>query len=189
MAVAPELFVREHAQGALEVLCFGVGAVYSHSQVIEKVLISHNEQALGMKTLDPADWNYCGDYGLDQFQHSTDPKTAGGFNYHQGPEWVWPIGYFLRAKTLFSGPDPNTQSNNAQQHPLASLTAVEVAHTLRKNLKAHRHTIKHSRFRGLPELTNSNGTPCVASCDTQAWSLATILDALYDVHNLVQKSK
>lgn len=45
-------------------------------------------------------------------------------------------------------------------------------------LKEHKEHIKKSEWAGLPELTNKGGNLCSASCPTQAWSAATILDAL-----------
>lgn len=64
MVVAPELFVPAHAVSALE--------------LITSVLVS----TLGIRTLDPEDWAYRGDYFTDD---TSSAATAAGFNYHQGP--------------------------------------------------------------------------------------------------------
>lgn len=117
---------------------------------------------LGIKTLDPKDWAYRPNYvnGLD----TTDRATSRGFNYHCGPEWVWVYGMFLRAKIALGGATPH------QIHAL---------------LKNHREHIRRSLWSSLPELTNENGANCPDSCPAQAWSLATILDAL---HSLSQRA-
>lgn len=77
MSYAPELFDKNHAKDCLE--------------MVEAVLMEKN--CMGIKTLDPEDYNYRGDYVNDDGSH--------GWNYHQGPEWVWPVGFFLKALLIF----------------------------------------------------------------------------------------
>jgi glycogen debranching enzyme len=132
---------------------------------VEEVLIKG--APLGVRTLDPTDLQYFGDYtNLD----GTEYKTAGGFNYHNGPEWVWPLGYFLESKLHF------------YRHATPPVGESPIGHMVHKFLHHHRVVIATSHFRGLPELTNSAGAHCSASCEVQAWSSATILSALHHLH-------
>jgi len=151
MAVAPELFPHHHALGALK--------------MVDSVLIKG--APLGMRTLDPKDNQYNGNYTNAD---GTDYKTAGGFNYHNGPEWVWPIGYFLDAQIHFF----KYSTQHTGEFPLG--------HMVYKYLHYHREVIGTSHYRGLPELTNANGDHCGASCEVQAWSSASILSAIYRLH-------
>jgi glycogen debranching enzyme len=149
MVVCPEIFKPEHAWEALE--------------MAKKYLLG----PLGMRTLDPEDWAYRGFY--DNSNDSNDPSVAHGANYHQGPEWLWPTGFYLRARLIF-----------AQK---LGKTKETVAETWRI-LTAHLEELRTSQWRGLPELTNKDGAYCSGSCRTQAWSIATILEALYDLEKI-----
>ena len=81
MVAAPELFTPARALGALS--------------IADKLL----RGPTGMATLDPGDLNYRPYYVNSE--DSTDFATSKGRNYHQGPEWLWPTGFFLRALLHF----------------------------------------------------------------------------------------
>ncbi|KAM8930067.1 glycogen debranching enzyme isoform 1-T1 [Pelodytes ibericus] len=148
MVVAPELFTPLKAWKALE--------------VAEKKLMG----PLGMKTLDPDDMVYCGVY--DNALDNDNYNLAKGFNYHQGPEWLWPIGYFLRSKLHFA--------------KLIDREAYQKTVVLVKNVLSRHYThLERSSWKGLPELTNENGQYCPFSCETQAWSLSVVLEILHDL--------
>ncbi|XP_016521077.1 glycogen debranching enzyme isoform X2 [Poecilia formosa] len=148
MVVAPELFTLERAWKALE--------------IAEKKLLG----PLGMKTLDPDDMVYCGVY--DNALDNDNYNLAKGFNYHQGPEWLWPVGYFLRAKLYFA-------------KKLGEETYSKTVILVKNVLSQHYTHLERSPWKGLPELTNENGQHCPFSCETQAWSLATVLEVLHDL--------
>ncbi|GAA5827939.1 hypothetical protein JCM11251_005656 [Rhodosporidiobolus azoricus] len=158
MSVAPELFTPKLALDALAIL--------------EANLVG----PLGVKTLDPADQDYRGYY--DNSNDSDDKHIAKGWNYHQGPEWVWPLGYFLRAHLIFDA------QVGAGKKDLSS-----TFHHIYSILSRHRAHIANDPWAGLPELTNENGGYCHDSCRTQAWSTSTLLDALDDMAKLAKEKK
>lgn len=111
-----------------------------------------------MKTLDPQDREYKGNYDNDD--------ETRGHNYHQGPEWVWPVGFFLRSKLAFEGFERKVDAEFA---------------ILNRLLPHQKHITKDDQWHSLPELTNADGKMCHHSCPAQAWSISTILDAFNDL--------
>src|SRR5271163_3070491 len=100
-----------------------------------------------------SDFNYVGDYVNDDDSH--DYKRARGFNYHNGPEWLWLTGYYIRAKLYWS---------QQQDDPLIAKQTIK---NLRKYLTSHIQLLNSSDWKGLPELTNADGHPCPYSCNVQ----------------------
>ncbi|XP_040922154.1 glycogen debranching enzyme-like isoform X2 [Toxotes jaculatrix] len=148
MIVAPELFTVEKAWEALS--------------VAERKLLG----PLGMKTLDPDDMVYCGVY--DKNMDNDNFNQAKGFNYHQGPEWLWPVSYLLRARLYFA-------------KKMGKETYEKTVNLVKSILSHHAVQLERSPWKGLPGLTNENGQYCPFSCESQASSIATILEVLYDV--------
>ena len=149
MTVAPDLFDPEHALYAL--------------QMADRILLGPQ----GMKTLDPSDMNYRGYY--INSEDSTDFHTSKGRNYHQGPEWVWPTGFFLRALLKFDLKRRKTPEERVESYQ-------QVTRRLAGCMKA----IQESPWAGLTELTQKNGEFCGDSCPTQSWSASCIIDLFQD---------
>ncbi|KAI1779850.1 glycoside hydrolase family 13 protein [Hypoxylon cercidicola] len=149
MTVASDLFHPEHAMGALV--------------LADKAL----RGPTGMATLDPIDLNYR-PYYINS-EDSTDFSTSKGRNYHQGPEWLWPTGFFLRALLKFDLLRRDSQEGR-----------VEAFQQVTRRLGGCKEMIKQSPWAGLTELTQKNGQYCDDSSPTQAWSSGCLIDLYMD---------
>lgn len=129
MTVAPELFTPSKALGAL--------------LIADKVL----RGPTGMATLDPSDLNYRPYY--NNSEDSSDFATSKGRNYHQGPEWLWPTGFFLRALLHFDLKRRTTPEGK-----------TEAFQQITRRLAGCKEAIKSSPWAGLTELTQKNGEYC-----------------------------
>ena len=135
MAVAPDLFTPERALTALE--------------IADEVLLGPT----GMATLDPTDLKYRPYYVNSE--DSTDFATSKGRNYHQGPEWLWPTGFFLRALLKF---DLMRRKTAAER--------LESFQQVTRRLAGCKRAILDSPWKGLAELTQKNGEYCP---DSVSW--------------------
>ncbi|KAF5561498.1 glycogen debranching enzyme [Fusarium phyllophilum] len=149
MTTAPALFDPDHAMHALFVA----------------------DEALrgpqGMATLDPADLNYRPYYVNSE--DSDDFATSKGRNYHQGPEWIWPTGFFLRALLKFDLKRRTTPEGR-----------TEAFQQVTRRLSGCKKMIQESPWAGLQELTQKNGEYCADSSPTQAWSAGCLIDLYMD---------
>lgn len=153
MRVAPELFEVDKAIGAIEIADKNIRG------------------PVGMRTLDPSDYDYR-PYYLNSVDND-DYKTSKGRNYHQGPEWVWCIGYFFRAYLYF-----HHKKNGSKD-----VVSQDILCALNDRLQGHIKWIRESPWAGLTELTQKDGEICHDSSPTQAWSTSCLLDLYYDLWN------
>lgn len=51
-------------------------------------------------------------------------------------------------------------------------------------LTNHKFHIDNTDWLSLPEMTNDNGEYCQFSCAAQTWSIATIVEAIYDAQKI-----
>ncbi|PKS06288.1 hypothetical protein jhhlp_007036 [Lomentospora prolificans] len=156
MTVAPELFTPSRALHALS--------------LADGVL----RGPTGMATLDPRDLNYRPYY--NNGEDSEDFATSKGRNYHQGPEWLWPTGFFLRALLKF---DLQRREDNEGR--------IEAFQQVTRRLEGCKKMIKETEWAGLAELTQKDGAVCNDSCPTQAWSAGCLIDLYIDAAELQEK--
>lgn len=140
ISIAPKLFDRDHACKAIE--------------TAEKYLLD----GIGLKSLAPYDPLYRPSFNPHD-TWSGDVWTMNGFNYHNGPTWVWPYGHYIQAKAIMN---MESIQNILKPQCLYLLSNHEI---------------------GLPELIQ-DGKSCEFGCFIQTWSLATILEAIYNIESL-----
>ncbi len=92
-------------------------------------------------------------------------RLAHGFSYHNGPEWVWLYGFYIAALVKFKG-------EHLKKEQVLAL------------VQEHSKTIENHDWEGLPELTNKNADYCHFSCQTQAWSISSLILALEEIKKL-----
>lgn len=131
MTCAPDLFVPEHAMHALWVADTALRG------------------PTGMATLDPSDLNYRPYYRNSE--DSDDFATSKGRNYHQGPEWLWPTGFFLRALLKFDLMRRGKEDAEGRTEAFQQVT---------RRLIGCKEMIEKSPWAGLTELTQKNGEEC-----------------------------
>ncbi|KAK0748338.1 glucanotransferase domain of glycogen debranching enzyme-domain-containing protein [Apiosordaria backusii] len=151
MTAAPDLFDPKHAMHAL---C-----------IADSVL----RGPTGMATLDPSDLNYRPYYRNSE--DSDDFATSKGRNYHQGPEWLWPTGFFLRALLKFDLMRRGKEDAEGRTEAFQQVT---------RRLIGCKEMIERSPWAGLTELTQKNGEECADSSPTQAWSAGCLIDLYMD---------
>lgn len=127
-------------------------------KLVETLLLKEN--SIGVKTLDPYENLYKAYY--DNSNDGEDWMVAQGFNYHNGPEWVWLYGYYLMSvkNVLFS---------KGKRLSLDQVMGY---------LKNHKDVQLNSDWLGLHEVTDDNGQYCRFSCDSQAWSTACQIEGI-----------
>lgn len=128
MTVVPSLFDADHAMYAL---CLADSVLRGPT---------------GMATLDPADLNYRPFYRNSE--DSDDFTTSKGRNYHQGPEWLWPRGFLIRALLKF---DLARRTHEGRTEAFQQVT---------RRLRGCKQMMGESAWAGLTELTQKNGEHC-----------------------------
>lgn len=73
----------------------------------------------------------------DNSDDGIQPKTAHGFSYHNGPEWVWMHGYYLKALLEINKRVPQFTKEKLMSY-----------------LANHKRHITKSEWLSLPEMTN-----------------------------------
>ena len=80
-------------------------------------------------------------------------------------EWLWPVGWLLRAQLAIAPKVGGTEELTRTIGHVKSLMANHLTHLLT------------SPWRSLPELTNAEGSICRDSNPAQSWSTGCLLEA------------
>ncbi|CAD8103028.1 unnamed protein product [Paramecium sonneborni] len=146
IALAPELFQKNH--------------VIHHLALIESNLINLN--SLGLSTLDPIASEYSGKY----IQLTDRFNAQDGFSIHNGSEFVFLLGYYLKALLKIHKQDIKKEIFYAYLAPI------------KQHLK---------EFYSLPDFTDQNGHLSEFAQKSSILSVALLKEAIFDLEEFSQK--
>jgi hypothetical protein len=168
---APDLFSYENIQKVME--------------NIEKFLLrpeikNLNKQGYisgmnGVKTLDKTDVDYNGK--LD-FRETNYYKTSGGFNIHNGVEFVWLYGIYLMIKIKYCF---NFNYNNIENDSNDSFIPEQTDEMIRyisKKLIPYIKYMKENKFMGVPEIIDEIGNVSNEGNQSDLKSMATLFELI-----------
>ncbi|MEN2497723.1 MAG: bifunctional 4-alpha-glucanotransferase/amylo-alpha-1,6-glucosidase, partial [Marteilia pararefringens] len=92
----------------------------------------------------------------------SDPGVHRGKSYHNGPEWVWVKLYHLTAMIKIFSTDKSGQEF--------------VFKRCKQELMKYESRLNQNYYGSLEELTNNSGGHCADSCQSQAWSIAALVE-------------
>ncbi|CAD8189886.1 unnamed protein product [Paramecium octaurelia] len=146
IALAPELFQKNH--------------VVHHLALIESTLMSQN--SLGLSTLDPIASEYSGKY-LQWTEHF---NVQDGFSIHNGSEFIFLLGYYLKALLKIHKQDIKKEIFYAYLAPI------------KQHLK---------QYYSLPDFTDHNGQISEFAHKSSILSIALLKEAIFDLEEFSQK--
>ncbi|CAK93624.1 unnamed protein product (macronuclear) [Paramecium tetraurelia] len=146
IALAPELFQKNH--------------VIHHLALIESNLMSLN--SLGLSTLDPIASEYSGKY----IQLTDRFNAQDGFSIHNGSEFVFLLGYYLKALLKIHKQDIKKEIFYAYLAPI------------KQHLK---------EYYSLPDFTDYNGQLSEFAQKSSILSIALLKEAIFDLEEFSQK--
>jgi hypothetical protein len=164
---------------------FSYGNIQKVMENIEKYLLrpeikNLNKQGYisgmnGVKTLDKTDVDYNGK--LD-FRETNYYKTSGGFNIHNGVEFVWLYGIYLMIKIKYCF---NFNYNNIENDSSDSFIPEQTDEMIRyisKKLIPYIKYMKENKFMGVPEIIDEIGNVSNEGNQSDLKSMATLFELI-----------
>ena len=168
---APDLFSYENIQKVMENI---------EKYLLRPEIKNLNKQGYisgmnGVKTLDKTDVDYNGK--LD-FRETSYYKTSGGFNIHNGVEFVWLYGIYLMIKIKYCF---NFNYNNIENDSNDSFIPEQTDEMIRyisKKLIPYIKYMKENKFMGVPEIIDEIGNVSNEGNQSDLKSMATLFELI-----------
>jgi len=168
---APDLFSYENIQKVMENI-----EKYLLRPEIKNLNKQNNISGMsGVKTLDKTDVDFNGK--LD-FKDTSYSKTSGGFNIHNGVEFVWLYGIYLmiKLKYCFNFNYDNIE-NDSNDSFIPEQTDEMIRYVSRKLIPYIKY-MKENKYMGVPEIIDEIGNVSNEGNQSDLKSMATLFELI-----------